>query len=600
MKPGDTIGPYVVDSLLAEGGMGSVFRACNRVTGQFRAVKVVRAAFASDRDFVERFVREASIASQLRHPNLVETLEPGIDKDTIYLPMELLEGEPLSQRLARARQLPAAEVAAVLSPVCEAVQLLHDRGIVHRDLKPSNIFLQRSGALEIPKVIDLGTARDVRHTEHTQTGVLVGTLSYMALEQVEGRKDIDGRADQYALGVVAYEMLTGACPYEDDDTSSAMVKMLRGVPGVAPSFRVQDLPPELEAVVVRALALDREQRYPTIADFSAALSAACSAPARAVGPGTKATLATPIRAVRSSSMATRVATPSTRPSDALTPTAVHTPRVVSAAPALAPPPPSTPASLSLPAPTASAAIGASVAGVAGPPAPLASPSGSAPAPLPDIPFAAPPAAVPAPRVRSVRTILAVIVAATLVAVLVSPATRALWTRARVSESAQGPLIAVPSAPAGSAEHGAATSVPTSTAPAAPSPAATPPIEPNAQATSTVTASAAVPPTVVASTPSTTAASPTQAAPRGLSSTLADPTVIPPRSTVDSTPVAGMGATATSSSPRPTARTAPSDAATPARGMPGAGGVQHAPSARPARDSEHDQPCGAAVGIPCIE
>ncbi|UJR85752.1 serine/threonine-protein kinase [Sandaracinus amylolyticus] len=271
--PGDTLGPYVIEAEIASGGMGVVYRARNRVTGQLRALKVVRPELGRDPDFVDRFVREATIASQLQHPNLVESHEPGIDGDTIYLPMELLEGETLASRLRRVTRFTPAEAAAILVPIAEAVQLLNDRGLVHRDLKPGNVFLARTEAGETPKVIDLGTARDVDDDEHTRTGMVIGSPFYMAIEQAEGRRDIDARADQYALGVIAYQMLTGARPYESDDSRSALAKLLRGDP-YAPPSTIAYVGPQLERVIERALQHDRERRYPTTLELARAFAQA--------------------------------------------------------------------------------------------------------------------------------------------------------------------------------------------------------------------------------------------------------------------------------------------------------------------------------------
>lgn len=273
-QPGDKIGPYVIESLLAEGGMGAVYRARNRVTGQLRALKIIKEDLVKKGDFVERFVREASIASQVRHPNLVETLEPGIDGDTIYLPMELLQGETLHARLRRVKRMSPADTAAILGPVCEAIQVLHDRNLIHRDLKPMNVFLVQTPGGEIPKVLDLGTARDVADDEHTTTGMVVGSPYYMSPEQAEGRRDIDGRVDQYAVGVMAYQMITGQRPYESDDTRSALAKLMRGDPYVPPRRILGDLPDALEQVIVRALSRERDQRYPRAVDLGAALVAA--------------------------------------------------------------------------------------------------------------------------------------------------------------------------------------------------------------------------------------------------------------------------------------------------------------------------------------
>ncbi len=276
MGPGDTLGPYQIEAQIAEGGMGVVYRAKNRVTGQLRALKVVRDELARNREFVDRFVREATIASAVRHPNLVETLEPGIEGNTIYLPMELLVGETLAARLRRMKRMSAHETATILASVCEAVQLLHDQKLVHRDLKPANIFIATVGGHEVPKVIDLGTARELEDAEHTTTGMVVGSPFYMAPEQAEGRRDVDGRADQYALGVVAYQMVTGARPYESDDTRSALAKLMRGDPYLAPSRVFAGIAPSVEAAIVRALSREREQRFPRMVDFGRALAIAAS------------------------------------------------------------------------------------------------------------------------------------------------------------------------------------------------------------------------------------------------------------------------------------------------------------------------------------
>lgn len=279
VQPGDNIGSYVIDALLAEGGMGAVYRARNRVTGQLRAIKIIKPELARRPDFVERFVREATIASQVRHPYLVQTLEPGIDGETIYLPMELLEGETLHARLRRDKRLSPIETAAILGPVAEGTHALHEQRLVHRDLKPMNIFLTHgpSGEL-IPKVLDFGTARQEQDDEHTVTGMVVGSPFYMAPEQAEGRRDIDGRVDQYALGVMAYQMVTGQRPYESDDTRSALAKLLRGDPYESPRRLFAGMPDVFEQVIVRMLAREREQRFRTIVDAGQALATAARAP----------------------------------------------------------------------------------------------------------------------------------------------------------------------------------------------------------------------------------------------------------------------------------------------------------------------------------
>ncbi len=264
--------------------MGAVYRARNRVTGQLRAIKIIKPELAKRPDFVERFVREATIASQVRHPHLVHTYEPGIDGETIYLPMELLEGETLHARLRRDKRLSPKDTAAILEPVAQGVHALHEQRLVHRDLKPMNVFLTHGPSGEvIPKVLDFGTARLEQDEEHTTTGMVVGSPFYMAPEQAEGRRDIDGRVDQYALGVMAYQMVTGQRPYESDDTRSALAKLLRGDPYELPRRLFAGMPDVFEQVIVRMLAREREERFRTIVDAGRALQAAADAPVPALG-----------------------------------------------------------------------------------------------------------------------------------------------------------------------------------------------------------------------------------------------------------------------------------------------------------------------------
>ena len=272
LNVGDTLGPYVLEAALASGGMGAVYRARNRVTGQLRALKVVRADLGNQKDFIDRFVREATIASQLRHPNLVETLEPGIDGETVYLPMELLIGETLAARLKRVQRFTMAEAASIIVPVAEAVHQLHQRGVIHRDLKPANIFIARVGEVDVPKVIDLGTARDVDDDEHTRTGLVVGSPYYMAIEQAEGRRDIDGRADQYSLGVVAYEMLTGRPPFEGNGSGDLIAAHLREPPPLA-GARVP-LPDIVDQILQQCLRKNPQERFQSMAELVQALGQA--------------------------------------------------------------------------------------------------------------------------------------------------------------------------------------------------------------------------------------------------------------------------------------------------------------------------------------
>lgn len=272
-KPGDRLDSYEIIEFLAQGGMGAVYSARNVVTRERRAIKVLAAHIASDRDYVARFERELRLAAALNHPGLVRTYDPGEREGTLYLPMELLEGKTLRDLLKETRPLDPATACAVLLPVCNAVAALHDAGIIHRDLKPANLFLASAAdGVVVPKVLDLGAARSVASEEHlTQAGSGIGTMAYMALEQLRGQQDLDARVDQYALGVIAYEMLCGMRPYESDSASHAGAKLLEGKPFPPLGSRAKGVAPDLIAAVERAIARERDQRFLSVRDFAAQL-----------------------------------------------------------------------------------------------------------------------------------------------------------------------------------------------------------------------------------------------------------------------------------------------------------------------------------------
>jgi serine/threonine-protein kinase len=213
MQEGQLIGRYQVEKHIGEGGMGSVWQAQHVLTRKRFALKTLH----SRRDDIRRrFLREARAASAVEHDNVVAVHDVFEAEDgTPIMVMELLVGETLRDKLARAGRLPEAEVLRILAPVVSAVGTAHAMGIVHRDLKPENVFLTRSGSV---KVLDFGVAKLVEDTAEqpmTQSGAIIGTLGYMAPEQAFG-DPVDHRADVWALGVMLYEMLTGKRPVEGD------------------------------------------------------------------------------------------------------------------------------------------------------------------------------------------------------------------------------------------------------------------------------------------------------------------------------------------------------------------------------------------------
>lgn len=268
------LGAYDVTGFIAQGGMGSVFEARHRVTGARRALKVIRPDLARDHKFVERFIREVKLAASIRHPNLVEVYEPGMDGESVFLPMELLRGETLGALLARSGPLSPADVATLMLSVCRGVAAIHQRRILHRDLKPLNILLALvDGNTITPKVLDFGTARELEDTEHTSAGVVVGSPYYMAPEQAAGQKDLDSGVDQYALAAIGYHCLTGRRVHEGENHGQVLSRLLRNEPYPDVRDINHEVPDAMATAIRRGLAYRRSDRFPHVAAFGMALAA---------------------------------------------------------------------------------------------------------------------------------------------------------------------------------------------------------------------------------------------------------------------------------------------------------------------------------------
>src|SRR4051812_2445292 len=216
-EPGTrSIGPYDLLQPLGRGGMGVVYRAIHRELQQERAIKVLPEQLAADDGFVQRFKREATIAAGLRHPNIVLIYDVGQQGNLHYIVMDLLEGRSLLQVIHTDQPLPIPRVVGLLQSLANALDFAHQKGVVHRDIKPSNIMVGPEDHLTL---LDFGIARAAEGVNLTRTGTMVGTPEYMAPEVVTG--GIAGAsADLYALGVVAYEMLTGHVPFRASNTTA--------------------------------------------------------------------------------------------------------------------------------------------------------------------------------------------------------------------------------------------------------------------------------------------------------------------------------------------------------------------------------------------
>lgn len=282
---------YEILGPLGSGGMGQVYRARRLRLEDEVAIKVMQGAEHAPPELHERFLRESRACAQLRHPGIVGILDFGVDaRRQPYMVMELLSGPSLAEEIALQAPMPPARVAGIVSSVAAALQLAHDQGITHRDLKPANIVLHRYDTGErVYKVIDFGlavikSASDA--TRLTDPNLFIGTMAYAAPEQIRG-EPVTAAADIYALGVIIYEMLTGVRPFDAEDRITLLNQVLTVRP-VKPTERGADLPPAVDDVLMRALAKDPAERWPSVTDFAAALEAAAGvgqAPAAAPDTG---------------------------------------------------------------------------------------------------------------------------------------------------------------------------------------------------------------------------------------------------------------------------------------------------------------------------
>jgi serine/threonine-protein kinase len=249
-------GRYLIGSRIARGGMATVYEATDLRLDRTVAVKVMHPGLGDDDEFAARFVAEARAAAKLSHPNVVAVFDQGNDDGTVFLAMELIPGHTLRDTIGKEAPLSVARTLALLEPVVSALASAHRAGLIHRDVKPENVLISDDGRI---KVADFGLAKAMSATtQHTATGVLIGTVSYVAPELVvEGRSD--ARADVYAVGVILYELLTGKKPHEGETPIQVAYKHVHeDVP--PPSRRVPGVPDYVDALVARATARDREQR----------------------------------------------------------------------------------------------------------------------------------------------------------------------------------------------------------------------------------------------------------------------------------------------------------------------------------------------------
>jgi eukaryotic-like serine/threonine-protein kinase len=246
---------YRVTEKIGSGGMADVYKAVDETLGRTVAVKILHQRYSDDPDFVQRFRHEASAAANLSHPAIVNIYDYGVENSIYYIVMELVRGTDLKHIVQQRGPLDAIEVAEYGAQVCSALSAAHGYGIIHRDIKPQNIVLMPEGTV---KVMDFGIARAV-DSDATQTGSVLGTAQYVSPEQAQGRK-LGPESDLYSLGVVLYELSTGRLPFDGDTPVAVALKHVNDEP-VPPRQINANIPPALEAVILKSMQKDPRARY---------------------------------------------------------------------------------------------------------------------------------------------------------------------------------------------------------------------------------------------------------------------------------------------------------------------------------------------------
>ena len=259
------IGKYNVEGVLGRGGMGVVYKAVDSQIGRYVAIKMITSG--GDPSLLERFKSEARSTGSLQCPNIVTVYDFGEQDGNPYLVMQFLEGSSLESMIQKGVALTLSERLGIMIDVCNGLAYAHQRGVIHRDIKPGNIMVLRDGVNDgMAVIVDFGIARIGGDARLTKTDQIVGSVHYMSAEQLQA-KELDNRTDIYATGVVLFQLLTGALPFDSPDTAATLLKIVNEPPPPLSSY-IKEYPIELEAIVSRALAKKREERYANAKDLA--------------------------------------------------------------------------------------------------------------------------------------------------------------------------------------------------------------------------------------------------------------------------------------------------------------------------------------------
>ncbi|WP_040698596.1 serine/threonine-protein kinase, partial [Nocardia vinacea] len=266
----ETFGRYRLLSLLGQGGMGQVWRAHDSLTNRVVALKVLPERFADDEQLRERFRRECRAVAQLTEPHVIPIHDFGDIDGRLYLNMRLIEGTDLRKVITQEGALSPRRAVAIIAQVAGALQAAHDAGLVHRDVKPTNILL---GADEFASLIDFGIAHAADDRTLTTIGETIGTIAYMAPEEIGSEIKADARVDVYALTCVLYECLTGRPPFTSSAGVQGVIAHHLHTPPPRPSTTTPDVPPAFDAVIAKGMAKNPDKRYQTVRELAAAACA---------------------------------------------------------------------------------------------------------------------------------------------------------------------------------------------------------------------------------------------------------------------------------------------------------------------------------------